>query len=562
MYIAAHGSELAVRHSASPALFVLVVLRPSSESHCPGVPMPTTDRRHASRTKLEQVAYIHIEPDNGAIVLNASGDGLGFHSMAPVDPTAPLRFSVQEQNRRVDICGELVWTDELQKIGGVRFDTLTAEAREQILDWIRTSGPAAAERSTLGAALLKALPATASHRSAYSIKPALAWWKSGTGVKVSGYARGLASGFLLSLLAFSVALFSYAHRRQLGDSLVRLGERLGASRDSGSPLRTAPSGTATLATTPAAAVSVKPAARVEAVNTAKRKSSFTTIPAKHQIASADQIRPAANPVPVRVPSPVQSTHLISPRPELQKTNPSRTKFPTANDSGSSQRQPLPPAVTPPGIDAVISPVQQAHISAAKADQLPTFIHSEAVVPVSLGVSPLNTRSDVQMFFDVGRFKKDWMAQDLSNKVAQLGIRTSVVQRGHLWMSSYQVLAGPYNNEAAEKQLREELRSHGYDPRPYERGSRGFSIRSKVNIHGSQLPAGDFSIAWETYVADTKVKFRQGGHLIAAVDGKWVRCDTKFLNNEYVYRIQHDRSRPLLELHFAGMNRILLLHNMP
>lgn len=129
------------------------------------------------------------------------------------------------------------------------------------------------------------------------------------------------------------------------------------------------------------------------------------------------------------------------------------------------------------------------------------------------------------------------------------------------MSSYQVLAGPYNNEAAEKQLRDKLLSHGYEPRPYERGSRDFSFHSRVSVHGSQLPTGDLSIGWETYVTDTKIKFMQGRYLVAAVNGKWIHRDSKFLNNEYVYQIQQDKSRPLLELHFAGMDRALVLQNL-
>jgi len=77
--------------------------------------MPTMDRRHTPRTKLDQIAYINIEPDNGGIVLNVSGNGLGFHSMVPVERNGGLRLSLQEQNRRIDICGELVWTDKAQK---------------------------------------------------------------------------------------------------------------------------------------------------------------------------------------------------------------------------------------------------------------------------------------------------------------------------------------------------------------------------------------------------------------------------------------------------------------
>jgi len=519
--------------------------------------MPDADRRLAHRTKLDQVAYIHIEPDNGAIVLNASGEGLGFHSMAPVDPTAPLRFSVQEQNRRVDICGELVWTDEFQKIGGVRFNTLTAEAREQILAWIRKSGPVPVERSTLGAALLKALPTNGSPRSVFSFEPALAWWKSGRRLKVSGFARGLASGFTLSLFAFAIVLFCYAHRREFGESLIRMGERLGANRDRGvAPENARPAMVSS--TTAPSAIPVKLDA---SARTVEANSSFPTTTAQDENASSDDKRPIAVLASLPTPSHPRGTQPVPLRPKLEQAKAHETSISGTKSVGSAQSQSMPTPISAPSFAAVTSQAKEAQVPTPTMNQVAALIHNEPVAPLAVGVSPLNARSDLQMFFDVGRFKKDWMAQNLSNKIAQLGVRTSVVQRGHLWMSSYQVLAGPYNNEAAEKQLREKLLSHGYEPRPYERGSRDFSFHSRVSVHGSQLPTGDLSIGWETYVTDTKIKFMQGRYLVAAVNGKWIHRDSKFLNNEYVYQIQQDKSRPLLELHFAGMDRALVLQNL-
>src|SRR3989442_9903945 len=103
--------------------------------------MSTPERRRLPRTTMERLAYIHIAPNNGGIVLNVSDDGLCFHSFAAVEKNEPLRFSLLEQNRHIAACGELAWTDEIQKVGGVRFTTLTADAREQVQNWI--SSPAA-----------------------------------------------------------------------------------------------------------------------------------------------------------------------------------------------------------------------------------------------------------------------------------------------------------------------------------------------------------------------------------------------------------------------------------
>src|SRR6266496_315519 len=125
--------------------------------------MPASERRQTPRTTMEKLACLQIEPDNGAIVLNVSNNGLCFHSIAPVGQNGPVRFSFMEQNRRIDASGELAWTDDMQKIAGMRFTTLTVEAREQVANLVKhpashngnggTNGT-----STLGAALLRAFP--------------------------------------------------------------------------------------------------------------------------------------------------------------------------------------------------------------------------------------------------------------------------------------------------------------------------------------------------------------------------------------------------------------------
>jgi len=121
--------------------------------------MPTPERRQIPRTTLDRLAYIHIEPNNGGIVLNVSNDGLCFHCIAAVEKNGPLRFSLLEQNRRIAACGELAWTDEVHKVAGVRFTTLTADARQQVQDWIsQPAVPLEEHSSTLGSALLKAFP--------------------------------------------------------------------------------------------------------------------------------------------------------------------------------------------------------------------------------------------------------------------------------------------------------------------------------------------------------------------------------------------------------------------
>ena len=94
-------------------------------------------------------------------------------------------------------------------------------------------------------------------------------------------------------------------------------------------------------------------------------------------------------------------------------------------------------------------------------------------------------------------------------------------------------------------------------RPFERGSRGLSFRSGLTVGGSKLRVGDFMISWETYVEEAKVKFAQDGAVVATADGKWVSHPQKFAHDEYVYQNAGGNSRPLLEVHFAGLDRALV-----
>jgi hypothetical protein len=95
------------------------------------------ERRHSPRVTLAKLVYIHLEPDSGAIVLNVSESGLAFHAVGPVTQTGVIRFWVSlNLNQRVEASGQLVWTDETRKTGGLQFTALSEGARQQIRKWM------------------------------------------------------------------------------------------------------------------------------------------------------------------------------------------------------------------------------------------------------------------------------------------------------------------------------------------------------------------------------------------------------------------------------------------
>jgi hypothetical protein len=92
------------------------------------------ERRHNPRTKLNYIAYMSLGSGNGAIVLDVSEGGLGFHAAAPLDGEELVRFRVLGKSiDRIEVIGELAWNDPTKKSGGVHFTGLPDEFREQIL---------------------------------------------------------------------------------------------------------------------------------------------------------------------------------------------------------------------------------------------------------------------------------------------------------------------------------------------------------------------------------------------------------------------------------------------
>ena len=511
--------------------------------------MQQTEHRHLPRTKLGRLAYIHIEPNNGGIVLNVSGEGLGFHSISHVEQNGPLRFSLQEHNRRIDVCGELVWTDKVQKVGGLRFTALTSEARQQIQHWINNSESAVQEgcSAILDSEVLPALPNPGTKRfisggdSRSHLSPILIWLTTRTKIKLSGFSGGLATGVVFSALAASVVLLFYAHRQQFGESLIRIGERLAANPDSG-PLKRSSTSDAVVPPLFSASKSAVPTAAKPVP--AKMRAPVHTTAAGHSgilVQAPTPLRqqiPGLQSLPIPATAPVSQTGNL--RASLQGSPPTASDL--ASASPMTATVPLPP------------------LSLTKPDVVPAQTELADVIPER--ALSLASDSRRRMFFDVGRFKQEQSALRLSGNLAQLGFRTSIVRRGHLWMSSYQVLVGPYSNEEDETRINSDLRSHGYKPRPFETGSRDFAFRTMLMIGHSKLPVGDCVISWESYVADAKVKFTQEHGIVATAEGQWTRKSGKFSRDEYVYQNQADGFRPLLEIHFAGLDRALIFHNLP
>jgi hypothetical protein len=95
-----------------------------------------SERRQTPRTKLSEIAYIGMGPENGGLVLDVSDGGLSFHSVAPVQPSDTIRFLLSiEGQTRIEGSGEVVWTNEMRTVCGLKFIALSGDAREFLNHW-------------------------------------------------------------------------------------------------------------------------------------------------------------------------------------------------------------------------------------------------------------------------------------------------------------------------------------------------------------------------------------------------------------------------------------------
>jgi hypothetical protein len=175
-------------------------------------------------------------------------------------------------------------------------------------------------------------------------------------------------------------------------------------------------------------------------------------------------------------------------------------------------------------------------------------------------SNMRSRSYSQMFFEVGRFKEHSRAREERDKLTQLGYPATVQQKRRLWRNSYDVLVGPYRESDEAEAVHKSLVVRGFQARPLERGYRHFVLPPRLILNGVTTPVGDCVITWESYLADVKVKFEQGNHVISTAQATWVKRDPKYEQSAIVYTQNRNGSRSLNEFRFAGLTRALVFSN--
>lgn len=97
--------------------------------------------RQSPRKVADRILSIRVEPNNDAVVLDFSDEGMGFRALYPVTRLGPICFSFLENGQRVVASGEVIWTDATKKTGGLSFASLPRANCARIRNWLDRAGP-------------------------------------------------------------------------------------------------------------------------------------------------------------------------------------------------------------------------------------------------------------------------------------------------------------------------------------------------------------------------------------------------------------------------------------
>jgi len=83
--------------------------------------------------KTQQLVYVELGPHNGGMVLGICEEGFSFRAVAPLKADGPVNFAFAlDGNRRLQGTGEIAWSEEDGKTGGLKFSNVSPQFRESL----------------------------------------------------------------------------------------------------------------------------------------------------------------------------------------------------------------------------------------------------------------------------------------------------------------------------------------------------------------------------------------------------------------------------------------------
>ena len=77
------------------------------------------------------------------------------------------------------------------------------------------------------------------------------------------------------------------------------------------------------------------------------------------------------------------------------------------------------------------------------------------------------------------------------------------------------------------------------------------------LNGTTVPAGKYSVQWETHSPEATVEFVQHHKVVLSTEGRLEERSESFDRNEFVYNTASDGAMSLIEIRFANSNKVLV-----
>jgi PilZ domain/SPOR domain len=530
-----------------------------------------SERRQNPRTKVAALAYINFEPNNGGIVLNVSEGGLCFHAVTPVQLDGTLRFWFSAEGRRVEASGELAWTDESRKAGGVRFGILPAAVRDQVRGWMDQCAILSVPEKT-SARMIAPAHQSAQFRAGMQTNARQRTELAATSLRWprANFVRGWVSGLVTAAL-IAAAFFLNTHRRQVGESLISLGERFAAKPATQITLGAPPPAPATA---PARATGPAPTRAPASAPAPVPASASAPVPARASVPApalvpASASAPLAASAPALRPKAIAFARAQSP-PAAHARSGMKTVTPRQAKPRIGARSSAISPVLPITSSRTRTPALESAPNSIETSEVPqpeTAADSDPPGVEGASTSRFNADADVGKtpdfgappgkYLEVGQFRRKTSADLAINSAKALGVPVIVVHKSALWFNFYHVLAGPYKNQNDAELARGKLQTRGFKPRELPNRSRHFTL-PLMTLYGTDVSVTDCTITWELYSPYATVTFVKGNTVIATAQGKWVKRNYTYKTNSVVNRSNERGLRTLLEIQCHGMDEALVL----
>jgi hypothetical protein len=134
---------------------------------------PLKERRRNPRHGATSIVYLQFGSGNGGIVINLGVEGLAFQAACKIaaERSSAVDLRLRGAGLNVELAGDIVWLGGTQREAGIHFKGISAEANQQIAEWIVRQSTA--ERSQVKPNVTNPEPEKLRHASVSQFLPAV-----------------------------------------------------------------------------------------------------------------------------------------------------------------------------------------------------------------------------------------------------------------------------------------------------------------------------------------------------------------------------------------------------